>query len=97
MTIEITLLPISCRTLHKVKKFLLNLVANVSVWFLLIFGILMILIPKYIAEFCGNYKFSDYDVFVERVGGSFIILGSIVIMTIIYDIKIHWCIKEKSE
>lgn len=97
MTYEITILPISCRTVHKIKKILWTAFINISLWCSLIFGILMVLIPKYLAEFVGNYKYSDYDMLIGRIGGGFVVVGTILLMTVIYDVKIHWCKKEKSE
>jgi len=100
MTIEITLLPISCRTLHKIKKFLCNLSANLFVWSILIFGSLMLFIPRDVTLWLNNRRImplTEMDVLSERIGGGLIIVGAIVLMAIIYGIKISWCKKEKSK
>mgnify|MGYP007127639929 CR=1 FL=1 len=103
MTIEITLLPISCRTLHKVWKFLLKIFGylykifvNISLWSILIFGILGMSIPEYTVNLMGGHYISDYDL-TSRVGGILMVIGSVCLMIIIYDIKINLCIKEKPE
>ena len=97
MTIEITLLPVSCRTLHKVKKFLFKLFVNIFVWSVFIFGTLMTVIPEYMLVVLGKTTCSHYDILGGRGCGICFIAAAILFMTVLYDIKISWCIKEKSE
>ncbi len=53
-------------------------------------------IPEYTVNLMGGHYISDYDL-TSRVGGILMVIGSVCLMTIIYDIKINLCIKEKSE
>lgn len=99
MTIEITLLPISCRTLHKSIKFLLKIIANILVWAALICGIFIMISPRYIQTIStSNRHLSDNTILFCDYGiGICLISVAILLMTILYDIKINLCIKEKSE
>jgi len=93
MTIEITILPISCRTLHKIMKFLRSLFLNVFMFVALIVGGVCLLYPRY----GDTIPQSEGSVLLTQILGVMCILAGIILITIIYDIKISWCIKEKSE
>jgi hypothetical protein len=93
MTIEITLLPFSCRTFNKVKKFLVALLANVFVWITLIFGIVILLFPQCFPN--NGILPVEVVIFLDRMGGVCFTIGALILMTIMYDIKINLCRKEK--
>jgi hypothetical protein len=65
-------------------------------WGALMFGLGNLLFPQFMSSLFGG-DFNNVDILMGRVGGIFMVIGSIGLMTIIYDIKISWCIKEKSE
>lgn len=99
MTIEITLIPISCRTLHKSIKFLLKIIANILVWAALICGIFIMISPRYIQTIStpSPYLSDNIILFCDYGGGICLISGAMLLMTVIYDIKINLCIKEKPQ
>lgn len=99
MTIEITLLPISCRTLHKITNSLWKIVVNLFVWGLLIIGLLIMVTPRNIQEIFGTppYFTNSNILLYDYITGMLFICAAICLMTAIYDIKINLCIKEKTE
>lgn len=97
MTIEITLLPISCRTFHKITRFVGKVILNLVAWGGLIDGTVGILFPKVLMSMVGIKDLTNSSVFLHQFSCGLLLFGAILMMIGLYDIKIHWCIKEKSK